>query len=240
MPAPTTREAPRPEADAVAEAAADVGVPVADTAHPDVKAAAAAGWTLAELQRATGRDRATVRAWWRGERAPRAIADRAAVRALAAGETTPTLRAILCRLTSGRGWQRLWAGYGGVSGLAQRLDAVGVSTRPGAVHRWAESPEATLPVDVIGAIARVMPELVRVFPPVAELPAVARPLVEVTEARPGPVAARPPPRPVFGPMRVTQSTTEETPRAASGAVPRSSVTSVPKPPERPRPTPRGP
>lgn len=248
--APAPRSTAAAVADVVADVVADAAAPVADTADPDVRAAAAAGWTLAELQRATGRDRATVRAWWRGERGPRRVDDRAAVRALARGETTPTLRAILCRLANGRGWARVWAGVGGVSGLARRLEVAGATASSAAVHRWAEVPTAPLPLEVVGAIARAMPELVRVFPPVGDLPSVARPLVEAPR-EPRPEPARPLPRPVFGPVRAQPQPPRPEPRparvqftearrVAGMDAPRSSVVGVGRPPGEPRPPPRGP
>lgn len=182
-------------ADALAQAVADTVAPVADTAHPDVRAAAAAGWTLGDIQRAAGRSRDTVRAWWRGESTPRAQADRATLRALAAGEGTPTLRAALRRLCDGRGFDRVWSGSAGVYGLSRRLEALGVTVGRTSVERWSDVASRALAPEVVGAIARVLPELYKVFPPVRALPeALTRrwPPAELAAATVGHHAATPP------------------------------------------------
>jgi len=196
---PAAVELPAAEVEAIAADAVRVPEP---TAHLDVHRAHAAGWGLGEVASAAGVDASTARAWWRGERPPSKARHLDALAALADGRGTPTLRATLRRLTSGRGWHTVWLGSHGAVGLAARLRGAGVDVDLATVRAWAELPARELPPAVVGAVAAVLPALAVVFPPSRPLPAPLRqwPPVEVgavaapkaPEARPRTVRARPP------------------------------------------------
>jgi hypothetical protein len=57
-------------------------------------------------------------------------------------------------------------------GLVQLLGALDVRVSADDVERWTLVQSAELPPEVVGAIAAVLPELVRVFPPARPMPAV--------------------------------------------------------------------
>jgi hypothetical protein len=176
---------------------------------------------MAEVIRAVGADRDTVRAWWRGERAPTKARHVDALRALADGRSAMSTRLGLRRLTDGRGWAVVWRGTTGAMGLVKLLGALDVRVAADDVERWTLVQSAELPPEVVGAIAAVLPELVRVFPPARPMPAVvaswppavapgAAPLLPPPVAEPS--AALPPPR-----------------RARGGAAPRGLPGAAPPP-----------
>ena len=203
-------------------AADAVAVPAA-LAALDVHRAHAAGWTMAEVIRAVGADRNTVRAWWRGERAPTRARHVDALRALADGRSAMSTRLALRRLTDGRGWSVVWRGTIGAMGLVQLLGALDVRVSADDVERWTLVQSAELPPEVVGAIAAVLPELVCVFPPSRPMPAVVAswPPAVAPGAAPLPptvaehTAVLPPPR-----------------RARGGGAPRGLPVAVPLPPLR--------
>lgn len=161
---------------AVEAAVADAVEPPSADAHEALRAAAAAGWTLADVRVATGAATNTARAWWRGERHPPPGAVER-LRALADGRDAPTLRMTLRALSSGRGWAVLWNGSRGAEGIGARLVGAGLQRTVGSlrerVHRWVEVPDAPLPDDVVAALAGLLPALAAVFPAVRPLPAPA-------------------------------------------------------------------
>jgi hypothetical protein len=87
-------------------------------------------------------------------------------------------------------------------GLVQLLGALDVRVAADDVERWTLVQSAELPPEVVGAIAAVLPELVRVFPPARPMPAVVAswPPAVAPGAAPlppavaEPSAALPPPR----------------------------------------------
>jgi len=208
---------------AVVRVALDAAAP-APTAVADLHAAHAAGWSMGEVAAAVGAGRDTVRAWWRGETAPRALRHVEALRALAEGRESATLRARYLRLASGRGWSRLWRGAPDAAGLAKRLHGLGVRISLDAVTRWASSG-GDLDASALGALAALYPVLAAVFPPVrptAETPP-PWPPVEVRESsnakrrprapRPGPAVVRAPR--AAPPVRVTAPGGVPSPRGAT-------------------------
>ena len=191
-----------PTVDDVVAVAGDAAAAPSPLAALDVHRAYAAGWSMAEVIRAVGADRDTVRAWWRGERAPTKARHVDALRALADGRSAMSTRLALRRLTDGRGWAVVWRGTTGAMGLVQLLGALDVRVSADDVERWTLVQSAELPPEVVGAVAAVLPELVRVFPPARPMPAVVAswPPAVAPGAAPlpptvaEPSAALPPPR----------------------------------------------
>ncbi len=214
--------------DVVAVAGDAVALP-SRLAALDVHRAHAAGWTLADVALAAGVDRNTARVWWRGERAPTKARHVDALRALADGSGAPTVRAALRRLTDGRGWSTVWRGARGAMGLVQRLASLGVLAAADDVERWTLVPSAELPPEVVGAIAAVLPELVRVFPPARPMPAVVASWPPAEAPGAVPMLPAVPVVPVGLPLPLASRGRGGPRRALGTTVPR---TSPPKPPLR--------
>lgn len=218
-----------PTADDVVSIAADAVAVPADLAALDVHRAHEAGWTMGEVIRAVGADRNTVRAWWRGERAPTKARHVDALRALADGRSAMSTRLALRRLTDGRGWSVVWRGAMGARGLVQLLGALDVHVSADAVDRWTHVQSAELPPEVVGAIAAVLPELVRVFPPARPMPAVVASWPPAEAPGAVPMLPAVPVVPVGLPLPLASRGRGGPRRALGTTVPR---TSPPKPPLR--------
>lgn len=152
--------------DAVTEALSDETAAVSEHAHPAVRACAALGYGIRGVAEATGRDRATVRAWWHGRSQPRRAGDVRVLDALASGEGAPALRMMLRKQLAGRGWDALWRGVRGVPGLRGMLDREGLTPNEGALRVWCETGQPVPDAATLGALARVRPSLMSLYPPV--------------------------------------------------------------------------